>query len=518
MLVFRRVVPEAYRAHFGKTAVQTSLETNVIAEARHRWSQALAKFEATLARAKREAAVSLGDIGSVPSTAEIEAGVRAWLTDRMTRANLDDVSSPADLPEAKRRVQDLEALASWVAASNAIGGGGPITLTEWIAESLIVTNRWRIEIGSDLYRRLIRVVARGQVEASQQQLQDLQGQPRKIRDDTFSPEQYRLDEERARSRSASMPKPLLDLFDGYVGERKPKASTIKAWKRQMLAFIEFVGHDDARKITHQNVLDWKEHLLTKPTRQGTLLTARTVKDTYLSALKAVLGWAVENGHLKGNPSTQVRVRTPKKQRLRGAGLTDEEALMILRGTMLPPPARLTPERALARRWVPWLCAYTGARVNEMTQLRREDVFQADRIWLVRITPEAGTVKGGFARVVPLHPHILEQGFLQAIEERSGPLFYDRKLRRGGSDENPQPKKVGEHIALWVRELGVADLLVQPNHGWRHRFKTLARLHGMDAEVRDAIQGHVPRTEGEGYGEFPPAVMMKAILLLPRYEL
>ncbi|MEC5293197.1 hypothetical protein, partial [Aurantimonas sp. C2-3-R2] len=33
----------------------------------------------------------------------------------------------------------------------------------------------------------------------------------------------------------------------------------------------------------------------------------------------------------------------------------------------------------SRRWVPWICAYTGARVNEITQLRRQDIKQIDGI-------------------------------------------------------------------------------------------------------------------------------------------
>jgi integrase len=37
----------------------------------------------------------------------------------------------------------------------------------------------------------------------------------------------------------------------------------------------------------------------------------------------------------------------------------------------------TPDNA-ARRWVPWLCAYTGARPGEMTQLRGRDVIETGR--------------------------------------------------------------------------------------------------------------------------------------------
>ena len=69
----------------------------------------------------------------------------------------------------------------------------------------------------------------------------------------------------------------------------------------------------------------------------------------------------------------------------------------------------------------------------------------------------------------------------------------------------------------MRGLGIKDPLVAPNHGWRHRFKTVARKVRMNPETRDAIQGHVPRTEGEDYGEHPPEVMLEEIVKLPRYE-
>ena len=54
--------------------------------------------------------------------------------------------------------------------------------------------------------------------------------------------------------------------------------------------------------------------------------------------------------------------------------------------------REMPQTAAAKRWVPWLCAYTGARVGEMVQLRKQDLRQVGELWVLRITPEAGTVK------------------------------------------------------------------------------------------------------------------------------
>jgi integrase len=94
---------------------------------------------------------------------------------------------------------------------------------------------------------------------------------------------------------------------------------------------------------------------------------------------------------------------------------------------------------------------------------------------------------------------------------------DRCSTIHSANGNPQAKKVGEYLARWVREIGVTDLAVLPNHGWRHRFKTQARLANMDPEIRDVIQGHSPRTVGEAYGDTTPVVSLREISKLPWYS-
>lgn len=78
-------------------------------------------------------------------------------------------------------------------------------------------------------------------------------------------------------------------------------------------------------------------------------------------------------------------------------------------------------------------------------------------------------------------------------------------------------KVGGKLAEWVGAVGVDDENVQPNHGWRHRFKTIGRAVGMDSAKLDAIQGHAPATEGDKYGEFLPNALKPEIDKIPRYE-
>jgi hypothetical protein len=54
------------------------------------------------------------------------------------------------------------------------------------------------------------------------------------------------------------------------------------------------------------------------------------------------------------------------------------------------------------------------------------------------------------------------------------------------------RKTGERLAEWIRsdEVGVTDDNVAPNHGWRHRFSSLAPHVDMHVDVQNIIQGHV----------------------------
>jgi hypothetical protein len=164
-------------------------------------------------------------------------------------------------------------------------------------------------------------------------------------------------------------------------------------------------------------------------RQG--VGGRTIREVYLAAAKVVFGWAVENRKLVANPATGVTVRVPKRQKLRGASFTPAEVRTILQASLLRDQGRISPEHALARRWVPWLCAYSGARVGEIAQMRGSDIIQMEGIWVMRITPEAGSTKTCAARIVPLHAHLIEQGLLKVAERGGvGPLFYNPQKGEG----------------------------------------------------------------------------------------
>jgi integrase len=147
-------------------------------------------------------------------------------------------------------------------------------------------------------------------------------------------------------------------------------------------------------------------------------------------VRATLGYAVQQLALAENVAKGVTVRVKKKKKQREKGFSEEEARAILKATFAPAPRGMTQEHAAARRWVPWICAYTGARVNEITQLLPSDFKVKKGIRFIRI--DADAAKMGEYREVPLHDHLVELGLASAGAEagpagpdRTGPLSPDR---------------------------------------------------------------------------------------------
>ncbi|MEP9375658.1 hypothetical protein ABLE91_03000 [Aquabacter sp. CN5-332] len=299
------------------------------------------------------------------------------------------------------------------------------------------------------------------------------------------------------------------VFERYATESKLKPRTVKRWRPIMAAIDAKVPAFS--EITQAWVIVWKDELI------AAKLSHRTVRDVYLAALKSVCAWGAVNGYILSNPVLNVKLKVPKARKKREKGFSNSEAVRILIASHAEPPRRLSPHRQAARRWIPLLCAYTGARVGEIAQLRREDLKEESGIALMHITPEAGTVKTDQARWIALHPAILRSGFLDWVAKRpDGHLFYNLRAHRGLT---PPSERVGQHLSDWVREdVGIDDMRIAPNHAWRHRFATLARRYKLLSDARRYMMGHAPASTDEEYGDHTPQELFDEILKIPEVEI
>jgi hypothetical protein len=165
---------------------------------------------------------------------------------------------------------------------------------------------------------------------------------------------------------------LRSLLDAYLKELERNGKGREARKRWTPVFEDlarFAGHNDAARLSKQNLIDWRDVKLET-------LSPKTVADVYLASVRAVLAWAVENDKLPRNLAEGVKVKKTKRAQGREKGFRTEEAVAILKTCLAYVPAvhdnpanREAPQTTAAKKWAPLLCAFTGSRISEITQLR-----------------------------------------------------------------------------------------------------------------------------------------------------
>ncbi|RST87516.1 hypothetical protein EJC49_04645 [Aquibium carbonis] len=294
------------------------------------------------------------------------------------------------------------------------------------------------------------------------------------------------------------------LFERWATETQPSASTRTTWTSNLRFLKEHLGSkaDDIRRITSDDIVAWKDAAVARGRK------AKTINDSYLGAAKALFNYAVSNKLLTDNPADGVRVVARSRAGTTKQPYSDEEVARLL--------ALADKETDPARRWLPWLLAGTGARVGEIVQLWGSRIKEVEGQWVMVIAPaeDGGSLKNeGSERTVPLHPALVEAGFLDFVRERGqGPLFYRRSS--GKASKRHASKGVSNRLSSWIRGAGFKDPRKAPAHAFRHWFKSSASRRGVADSMADALQGHAAASVAARYRHFDVKDMAAAIAKIP----
>jgi integrase len=305
-----------------------------------------------------------------------------------------------------------------------------------------------------------------------------------------------------------------DLFEKWIEEAKPAASTVDRWRAVFLKLKADFPNTSAAALLPEQMQAWAKGLINEDR------AAVTVRDVWVIAGRTVFAWAIGAKLVPRNPFTGWRITVPKKISTRETkAFTVDEVRTILKAASA---IEVRNKSTAAKRWVPWLCAYSGARAGEITQLRGSDVVEQSGILAMKISPEAGTVKNRKPRTVPLHEDLVEQGFVRFVKANgNGPLFYNEPKANTTDDptnpKRPRAVKARERLAEWVRKIGVTDTELQPNHAWRHTFKKIGDRAGISEKMLDVVCGHAPATVGRSYGVADLADKAEALRRFPRFD-
>ncbi|MCJ2057734.1 hypothetical protein MKL09_14360 [Methylobacterium sp. J-048] len=362
--------------------------------------------------------------------------------------------------------------------------------------ALWVLGRNGIEVAPETHIALLREIARAALQFAHQAKRMARGD-------------YRPDPDRDRFPEFERSKPagvtLSGVFDRWKAEVKPTPSTVSTWRGVIRSLTAHLKQDvEIGKLTKADVIAWKDALVERGVRP------KTVNDQHLAGLKALLNFAVRNGLVTENVATGVRLQVKAKAGERMLPYSDDDVARLL--------DHASRETAPAKQWLPMLAVLTGARIGELAQAWGDQVRQIDGVWCLEIRPaeDGGTLKNvGSERTVPLHPALIEAGFVQFAQERGNrPMFYLKPARRGAEAKHPS-KGVSNHLGTWIRALPeFDDPRKAPAHAARHWFKTTGgKLEIMDSLV-NAIQGHTDGSAAGTYRHFSTEQMAKAVARYP----
>ncbi|WP_237709884.1 site-specific integrase [Stutzerimonas stutzeri] len=333
---------------------------------------------------------------------------------------------------------------------------------------------------------------------------------------------------------------LLQVFEAWArwtndtdGDSRDVRKRIGEYQSTINRFIELFGDLPVKRIKRKTVEEFQGLLRRLPSKGDGIrslsapeqiakadaldlprLSTVTVKNR-LMALSAILSYAVRMEYLDENPVTASGItqqlakashkatRTAARKSYTSTELVQIFSSSAFRGEWIPPRASF----GKAWFWLPLLLCYSGARREEIAQMRASEVRKSeDGIWYLDLmsTPEEDgndkrTMKTlGSHRAVALHPDLIELGFLDYVAAlpQGGQLFPLLTPNPDGWYGHNFGKRWGEYLKK------VADLQspVRPSHGFRHAFKTMCREAGVPEEIHDAMTGHDNGSVSRKYGE------------------
>lgn len=283
-----------------------------------------------------------------------------------------------------------------------------------------------------------------------------------------------------------------EVIQRFATRKKDKlaAKTLYEYGNYHRIFLEWLQarerreHIPIRTVGRQHIADFIDDL------KAENLSDRTIQQKYLAAVGGLFELAQAIGAYPHGelPSKGHKVFTKKDMKSAARSkswrpFTQEELTTIFQRSSL-----LAGERP-ADFWLPLLGLYTGGRISELCQLEISDIKKYGDIWGISIDDEEEKqIKTDASeRLIPLHPQLIELGFLHYLEDarQCGNMVFPYLTADAFGSYGGTPS---ERFGKYLDKLGITDRR-KVFHSFRSTSNNMLKSNGVSEEDRCQFIGH-----------------------------
>lgn len=204
---------------------------------------------------------------------------------------------------------------------------------------------------------------------------------------------------------------ILSLFIEIVGDKKIKELTNKDYDKFSLILRDLPPNREKSAKTKGKSIEELLKLKLKPMTEGTAYK-------YHARVSTFFNWLTRrHGPLRIHPESPIPKSQIKREKI--LPFTSHHLKQIFESS-----AALEIFKNCENPWQFWLPVmgiHTGARLNEMAQLRLENIVEVDGISCISICEDEEkdqrTKSANSIRTIPIHPRLIDLGFLKFVENK-----------------------------------------------------------------------------------------------------
>lgn len=332
-----------------------------------------------------------------------------------------------------------------------------------------------------------------------------------------------------------------ELADLFLNQKKEEVKELNRYKKILDIFLELIGKEylidvsaismmsfvnDFKNMPNENINGAKAKLKGKNYKEwielannGTLekVSSTTTKNKLIN-INAFLNYCVQMEYLDKNRLDHSKIKTDENKKRKGYRKEQLEAM--LNSSWYKESLELNLEKRPSRVWLPLLYMFTGARTNEMAQLKISQIVERDGVLVLNVKAEDDDQhlkNESSKRKIPIHQTLIDLGFLDFLErqkkKKSTLLFDDLYYTQNKNYGHSFGKAFNKYKVQWLEPETIQKILSRQLlldlHSFRHSLTTALRKGRVNPEHISILLGHKKNQTAE-YGEQSYAALFEEI--------